>query len=203
MNHTIPSNHNEEELEDFSKKDRSLFAFWAYIMSDCLLFASLFVTYAVLHNGTFGGVTSKDIFTLPFVLVETLILLTSSFTYGLISLYSHHRHGTKLVLAWISITFILGSMFLAMELSEFATLIGEGNGPSGSAFLSSFFTLLSVHGVHVTVGLTWMGILFVQIWKKGVTDRLRHRLSLLGLFWHFLDIIWIFIFTFVYLMGVL
>ena len=188
---------------EFTQEDKALFGFWAYIMSDCLLFASIFAAYAVLHNSTFGGPSSKDLFSLPFVLIETLVLLTSSFTYGLVSFYSHHRNSKKLVLAWLSVTFVLGLLFLAMEMSEFAKLIEEGNGPDRSAFLSAFFTLLSTHGLHVTVGLIWMATLFIQVWNKGVTTVVSGRLSVLGLFWHFLDVIWIFIFTFVYLMGVI
>lgn len=187
----------------YSGEDKALFGFWAYIMSDCLLFASLFATYVVLRGSTFGGPQGQDLFNLPFVLGETLVLLTSSFTYGLVSLYAHHRLSKKLVLAWLLVTFSLGLLFIGMEVSEFASLISEGNGPDKSAFLSAFFTLLATHGLHVTAGLVWMGVLGVQVYKWGVTQEISGRLSVLGLFWHFLDIIWIFIFTIVYLMGVI
>jgi cytochrome o ubiquinol oxidase subunit 3 len=188
---------------EFGAEAKALFGFWAYIMSDCLLFASIFATYAVLHTSTSGGPTSQELFSMPFVLVETLILLLSSFTYGLVTLYAHHHNSKKMVLAYLAITFTLGAMFLAMELHEFSSLIYEGNGPGRSAFLSAFFTLVGTHGLHVTAGLIWMGAVFAQVWHNGVNGVTLRNISVLGLFWHFLDIIWIFIFTIVYLMGVI
>ena len=196
-------NNDIPHVAEYTGEEKALFGFWAYIMSDCLLFASLFATYVVLHNNTFGGPSSRGLFSMPFVLTETLILLTSSFTYGLVSLYAHQHNSKKLVLAWLAVTFALGFIFLAMEVSEFSVLVAEGNGPSRSAFLSAFFTLLATHGLHVAAGLIWMGTLFVQVWKRGITNELAGRISVLGLFWHFLDIIWIFIFTIVYLLGVI
>ena len=189
-----------EEME--SKADsKALFGFWVYIMSDCLLFASIFAAYAVLQNSTFGGPSARELFSLPFVLTESIILLASSFTYGLVTLYAHHQNNKQKVLFWLGITFILGASFLYMEVSEFSKLFHEGNGPGRSAFLSAFFTLVGTHGLHVSVGLLWMGSLFVQVWRQGIVPVSLRNLSVLGLFWHFLDIIWIFIFTIVYLMG--
>jgi len=202
---TNNTHHNQDphhEVE-YSKEDKALFGFWAYLMSDCLLFACLFEVYAVLKNSTFGGPTSQELFNMPFVLVQTLILLTSSFTYGLVSLHAHHTNHARKVLAWLSVTFLLGLAFLSMEIYEFMVLINEGHGPSTSAFLSAFFVLLGTHGAHVLVGLIWMAVLFVQVFKKGLTVANTGKLAVLGLFWHFLDIIWIFIFTIVYLMGVI
>lgn len=190
-----------EMAHDASAK--ALFGFWVYIMSDCLLFASLFATYAVLHTSTFGGPGSRELFNMPFVLLETFILLTSSFTYGLVTLYAHHHTGRMQVLAWLTATFVLGVAFVMMEVTEFSKLIHEGNGPDKSAFLSAFFTLVGTHGLHVTVGLIWMVSTFLQVWQRGVTSVTLRKLSVLGLFWHFLDIVWIFIFTIVYLMGAL
>ena len=190
-----------EMAHDASAK--ALFGFWVYIMSDCLLFASLFAAYAVLHISTYGGPSGRELFDMPFVLVETFILLTSSFTYGLVTLYAHHHNSRAKVLMWLVVTFVLGLAFVSMEVTEFGKLIAEGNGPDKSAFLSSFFTLVGTHGLHVTIGLTWMVSVFVQVWRRGVTSITLRKLSVLGLFWHFLDIVWIFIFSIVYLMGVM
>ncbi len=194
---------NNEELlhESHEEGGRALFGFWVYIMSDCLLFASLFATYAVLRNSTFGGPSAGELFSMPFVLVETVLLLTSTFTFGLVTFYAHHKQHKAYVLWWMGVTFILGLAFLLMEVVEFRGLILEGNGPDISAFLSAFFTLVGTHGLHVLFGLVWMVSLFVQVCKQGATQRISQKLSMLGLFWHFLDIIWIFIFTIVYLMG--
>jgi cytochrome o ubiquinol oxidase subunit 3 len=171
-------------------------------MSDCLLFASLFATYVVLRNSTFGGPSGRDLFNMPFVLTETIILLSSTFTYGLVTFYAHHKQYKSYVLSWMFATFALGLLFLVMEVSEFSSLIHDGYGPDKSAFLSAFFTLVGTHGLHVFFGLIWMVSLFVQVLKQGLSPRISQKLSMLGLFWHFLDIIWIFIFTIVYLMGI-
>jgi cytochrome o ubiquinol oxidase subunit 3 len=189
----------EEGLEKEGSK--SIFGVWIYLMSDCLLFASLFATFVILRHATSGGPSGAEIFDLPFVLVETVVLLASSFTLGIATLYAHHEGSKKKVLGFISLTFILGIFFLLMEVYEFMKLIGEGYGPDRSAFLSAFFTLLGVHGLHVLFGLLWMVVLFVQIVKRGLEHRVIDRLSSLSLFWHFIDIIWIFIFTIVYLMS--
>lgn len=194
--------HNEEQP---TRNAKALFGFWIYIMSDALLFGAIFATYAVLHSNTFGGPSLRELFSMPFVLTETLVLLASSFTYGLASLYAHHHSSheksKRIVLAWLFATMILGALFLAMEVSEFSKLFHEGNSWQRSGFLSAFFTLVGTHGLHVTAGLLWMGSLFAQVWKYGLTTRTIGKVSTLGLFWHFLDIVWIFIFTFVYLFG--
>ena len=142
---------------------KAIFGFWVYIMSDCLLFASIFAAYAVLHTSTSGGPSAHELFSMPFILTETLVLLTSSFTYGLVTLYAHHRDSRKQVMVWLSITFVLGAIFLGMEFTEFSKLIHEGNSYRRSAFLSSFFTLVGTHGLHVIAGLVWMVTLFVQL----------------------------------------
>lgn len=184
-----------------NKEAKALFGFWIYIMSDALLFASIFATYAVLHNNTFGGPSARELFSMPFVLTETLILLASSFTFGLASLYAHHHNSKGKVLTWLLVTFLLGAIFITMEMTEFAKLVTEGNSWQRSGFLSSFFTLVGTHGLHVTAGLVWMGGLIVQVWRRGINVITVGKVGTLGLFWHFLDIVWIFIFTFVYLMG--
>lgn len=177
-----------------------VFGFWMYIMTDCLLFASLFATYAVLHTHTFGGAHAKELFSLPFVLTETLLLLTSSFTFGLGMLARNSKDTSKVTrLMWV--TFILGFCFIAMELYEFRNLYIEGHSWSESAFLSSFFTLVGTHGLHVTAGLVWMLTVIFQIKIHGLTPVTKTKLTCLGLFWHFLDIVWIFVFSVVYLMG--
>lgn len=194
----IPNHHHDEDQEIY---DRTLFGFWLYIMTDCILFSTLFATYAVLHSATFGGPSGKDIFSLPYVLVETLLLLTSSFTSGL-GMLSAHQGDKKKTFFYFAITFLLGLAFVGMELHEFNELVQEGNSWERSAFLSSYFTLVGTHGLHVTVGLLWIGVMLFHITKRGITFPTMRRLSCLNMFWHFLDVIWIFIFTIVYLMGV-
>lgn len=182
--------------------NKTVLGFWVYLMTDCVLFASLFATYAVLHNNTFGGPGAGELFSLPFVLAETLILLTSSFTAGL-AMLAAHRQQKHLVLAWFGVTFLLGAAFLGLELSEFNQLVHEGNSWQRSGFLSAFFTLVGTHGAHIATGLLWMTVLLIQVLRRGLVPSTVKRLALLGLFWHFLDIVWIFIFTIVYLMGAL
>lgn len=179
---------------------KSIFGFWVYLMTDCVLFASLFATFAVLRNSTFGGPGGSDLFSLPFVLIETLALLTSSFTCGL-GLLAAKRGDKQQVLVLFSITFLLGVFFLTMEITEFHHLVQEGNSWRRSGFLSSFFTLVATHGLHITAGLLWMAVLMVRTLKQSIGRTAIRQWTMLSLFWHFLDIIWIFIFTIVYLMG--
>lgn len=181
-------------------RDRVTFGFWVYLMSDCVLFATLFAVYAVLRGATFGGPAIESIVDLPFVLGETLVLLTSSFTVGLALLAAHAGRKTLTLLA-LATTLLLGLVFLGMEAFEFAKLAGEGYGPGRSAFLSSFFTLLGTHGLHVAAGVVWMLVLMAHVYVRGLVSGTQTKLACLGLFWHFLDVIWIFIFTFVYLFG--
>ncbi len=182
--------------------EKVTFGFWVYLMSDVVLFAGLFATYAVLQGATFGGATIYDITNLPFVLIETLLLLTSSFTMGIAIILSG-QHKKMLTLIVLAVTLLLGLAFLGMEVYEFNHLIAEGNGPDKSAFLSAFFTLLGTHGLHILFGSIWMLALMAHIALKGFSDSTMRKLMCLSLFWHFLDIIWIFIFTFVYLIGAL
>lgn len=183
-------------------KDRVTFGFWLYLMSDCVLFATLFATYAVLHNQTFGAEGARELFNLPFVLAETMILLASSFTMGLAVLAVYARRKT-FALAALMMTLILGMSFMALEAGEFTRFIHEGADPQASAFLSSFFALVGTHGAHVAFGALWIVVLITHIAKNGLTEGTLRKLLCLSLFWHFLDVIWIFIFTFVYLMGML
>lgn len=181
-------------------ENKTTFGFWVYIMTDCVLFATLFATYAVLHGNTFGGPSGRQLFDLPYVLWETLLLLTSSFTCGLAMLSAAKGDKNK-VLVWLSVTFLLGASFLGLELHEFRHLVIDGDSWHRSGFLSSYFTLVGTHGLHITVGLLWMGVMLVRVRKQKLTESTIRRLTLLSLFWHFLDIIWIFIFTIVYLFG--
>ncbi len=187
--------------QEASASDKTFFGFCVYLMTDLIMFAGLFAAFAVLRNNTFGGPSGKNIFDLPFVLIETLLLLTSSFTCGLMIL-SAGKGYIQGVIALLSATLLLGAGFLGMELYEFSHLFHEGNTFQRSAFLSSYFALVGAHGLHITAGLIWMFILFVYILSKGLTKGAVRKLTLLGIFWHFLDIVWIFIFTIVYLMGV-
>jgi cytochrome o ubiquinol oxidase subunit 3 len=180
--------------------DKTIMGFWIYLMTDLTMFAGLFAAFAVLRGSTFGGPAMRDIVDLPYVLMETLILLVSSFTCGIGVLMA--KNGSKKnALIFLFITFLLGIGFVGMELNEFGHLFQEGNTFQRSAFLSSYFSLVGTHGLHITAGLIWMLILFVSILKKGFTEGLVRKFTLLGIFWHFLDIVWIFIFTIVYLMG--
>jgi cytochrome o ubiquinol oxidase subunit III len=190
-----------EHLEEHSF-DKNYFGFWIYLMTDLIIFGVLFATYAVLHGNSFGGPTTKELYNLPFALTETLILLTSSFTSGVGMLMAHKKKKNQ-VLFWFGLTFLLGIAFLGLELSEFSKLFSEGNVSGRSAFLSSFFALVGTHGLHISSGLLWMMIVMIVVGFKGLTTGLIRKLTLLSLFWHFLDIVWIFIFTVVYLMGVL
>ena len=194
--------HAAEHHHHHDTESTIVYGFWVYIMSDCILFATLFAAFVVLHGNTFGGPSGKELFSMPLVLTETFILLTSSFTYG-IALLSSFKHRMKIVMTFLMLTFILGLSFVAIEITEFTHLYLEGHSWKTSAFLSSYFTLVGTHGLHVTIGLIWMLALMIQLKRHGITPRTQRKLTALSLFWHFLDIVWIFIFTIVYLMGVI
>jgi cytochrome o ubiquinol oxidase subunit 3 len=181
---------------------KTLFGFWVYLMTDCILFATLFATFAVLRGNTNGGPSGHDIFSLPYVLAETMILLTSSFSCGL-ALLSARAGNKNAALTFFAVTFLLGASFLGLELHEFAGLVRDGHSWHRSGFLSSFFTLVGTHGLHITAGLIWMLVMMMRTLKQGITENGLRRLTLLAMFWHFLDVVWIFIFTIVYLLGVL
>lgn len=180
----------------------TLLGFWLYLMSDCLIFAVLFATYGVLGGSYAAGPSPKDLFDLPLVALNTSMLLFSSITYGF-AVIEMQRNRTNTMLLWLFVTMLFGGAFLGIELSEFAHMIHEGATPQRSAFLSSFFTLVGTHGLHVTFGIIWMLTLMVQVWTFGLNEANTRRLLCLSMFWHFLDVVWIGVFTFVYLMGVL
>jgi len=181
----------------------SVFGFWLYLMTDCVVFASLFAVFAVMSNQFAGGPSGKDLFEIPGVALETAVLLLSSITYGF-AMIGAHKGKKGVLLGWLGVTFVLGATFLVLEMREFSHLISIGAGPDRSAFLSSFFTLVGTHGLHVTVGLLWMIVLVIQVLRSpDLTEQDLRRLTCLSLFWHFLDIIWIGVFTFVYLASVI
>ena len=195
--HDVAGHH--EHHDDGSK---TLLGFWIYLMSDCLIFSGLFATFAVMAHAYAGGPTGKEIFDLKYVLGETMLLLVSSFTFGMAMLNMHAGRRNK-VLVWLAITFLFGAAFVGMEIHEFAALIHEGAGPDRSAFLSAYFTLVGTHGLHVTCGIIWLITLMVQVGMKGLIPENQRRLMCLSMFWHFLDVVWIGVFSIVYLMGVL
>ncbi len=188
----------EEEHHDTASI--TTLGFWIYLMSDCILFAALFATFAVLRDQTAGGPDGRQIFDLPYVAVETSFLLASSFTYGL-AMIELQRLRQSAVLCWLGATLLLGLGFLGMEVHEFSRLVAAGNGPDRSGFLSAFFTLVGTHGLHVTAGIVWMLVMIAHILRRGLTDTNQTRLACLGMFWHFLDLVWIGVFTIVYLVG--
>lgn len=183
-----------------AQEDRVTFGFWVYLMSDCIIFASLFAAYAVLQGQTFGGPSAAELFDLPFVLAETIILLVSSFTAGL-ALLAARYHKPIAALGALAVTLLLGVAFLSLEVWEFTHLINEGHGPDQNAFLSAFFALVGTHGLHIAAGSLWILVLMARILFRGLGAGTVRKLACLALFWHFLDVIWIFIFTFVYLFG--
>jgi cytochrome o ubiquinol oxidase subunit 3 len=185
---------------DHSDAGKTPLGFWIYLMSDCVLFASIFAGFVVLRDNLNGGPAGRELFDLSFVAVETALLLISSLTYGM-AMIAANAGNLRTVFVWLALTFLCGVGFVSMEVHEFSKLIAEGAGPDRSGFLSAFFTLVGTHGLHVTSGLVWMGVMFIQLALRGLTAVNRTRLLLLSLFWHFLDIVWIGVFSIVYLMG--
>jgi cytochrome o ubiquinol oxidase subunit 3 len=183
-----------------SKRIIVAYGFWIFLLSDIIMFSAFFATYAVLVDATAGGPSGRDLFNLRNVGIETCCLLLSSFTCGLASIGAQLRRGSWFYGA-MAATFILGVAFLGIEVHEFAGMIAQGAGPSRSAFLSAFFTLVGCHGLHVTAGLFWLLTMMAQVFAKGYRADILRRVLCFGLFWHTLDIIWVALFTVVYLMG--
>ncbi|WP_346908638.1 cytochrome o ubiquinol oxidase subunit III [uncultured Roseibium sp.] len=188
--------------EEHHPEGSTMLGFWIYLMSDCLIFAVLFATYGVLGHNYAAGPTPADLFDLPLVAINTAMLLFSSITYGF-AMLEMDRNRKNTMLAWLVVTGLFGLTFLGLELYEFHHLIKEGAGPDRSAFLSAFFTLVGTHGLHVTFGIIWLVTLMVQVSVKGLIPENRRRLLCLSMFWHFLDVVWIGVFSLVYLLGVL
>jgi cytochrome o ubiquinol oxidase subunit 3 len=176
--------------------------FWIYLMSDALIFATLFATYGVVSHNYDGGPGPKQLFELPLVALNTTMLLLSSVTYGM-AVIDMEAGRKKAVQAWLAVTALFGAAFIGIELYEFGHLIADGATPQRSAFLSGFFTLVGTHGLHVTFGLIWIFVMLIQVQQRGLGVENRRRLTCLGMFWHLLDVVWIGVFTFVYLLGVL
>lgn len=191
-----------EAIEEPNLLANQTLGFWLYLMSDLVLFAALFATYAVLSHNYAGGPTGKELIHLPYTFGETMLLLFSSVTYGLVMLAMYLGQHDR-VLMWLAVTFLLGLGFIAMEINEFHSMIIGGSGPERSAFLSAFYSLVGTHGIHVTFGLIWIAVMAGQVVVKGLTSPVQSRLIRLSMFWHFLDIVWVAVFTVVYLMGVL
>jgi cytochrome o ubiquinol oxidase subunit 3 len=178
------------------------YGFWLFVLSDMVLFSALFASYAALVGATDGGPTTNQLFDRNLVAIETVALLLSSFVCGL-AVIAAKRANMAWTQVWLLLTGLLGLVFLSIELYEFGKMIAEGAGPQRSAFLSAFFTLVGSHGLHVFAGLLWLGTMMAQIWAKGFRDHIMRRLLCFSIFWHALDIIWVAIFTIVYLIGTL
>ncbi len=205
MSSEVLSNHaahddDHEHEHHHDAGEMKVFGFWIYLMTDCILFASIFAGFAVLSTAYAGGPTPKDLIDLKLVLVETFALLFSSITYGM-AMLAMYRGDKGKVLSWLAATFLFGLVFISIELYEFHHLIHEGAAPQVSAYWSAFFTLVGTHGLHVSAGLVWMAVMMHQVASRGLTPVTQTRLSCLSLFWHFLDVVWICVFTVVYLMG--
>ena len=207
-NPTIPGGLTADEVtarymvREHHPEQGTLLGFWIYLMSDCLIFASLFATYAVLGRNYAGGPTGAELFDLTLIAINTGFLLLSSITFG-IAMISAQAKKLGATLLWMGVTGLLGAAFLSLEIYEFLHLIHQGAGPQRSGFLTAFFSLVGTHGLHVLFGAIWLVTLMVQLAKHGITTENFRRLQCLSLFWHFLDVVWIGVFTFVYLMGVL
>ncbi len=193
---TMTEHHHEHHDQD----SIDTFGFWLYIMSDCVLFSTLFATFIVLFHNTYNGFGMKQVTDLPYVLGETLFLLASSFTYGM-AILNMYKDKTNKVITWLIVTFILGLGFVGMEINEFIHIAMSGHGPQTSGAMTSFFSLVGTHGLHVSMGLFWMLTMIVQIAKFKLSKDVKRRLTYLGMFWAFLDIVWILVFTIVYLVG--
>lgn len=192
--HTTPLEYRSHQSQ------MNILGFWIFLGAEIVLFSTLFASYFVLEHNTAGGPAGQDIFILKDVLIETFILLTSSFTAGL-AIHSMRNQHQKGLFIWMIITLLLGAGFLYMEINEFIHYIHEGATLQTSGFTAAFFTLLGTHGAHVTFGIVWISLLLVQLVRRGLTEKTSTKFFIAGLYWHFLDVVWIFIFTFVYLKG--
>ena len=186
-----------------TQAENAIFGFWVFLMSDAVIFALLFATYGTMTAATAGGPTPSAEYKIGPAFLETLILLTSSFTFGMSSLAMKYERRKGPLLAWLGVTLGLGLAFLGMELHDFTTMFGDGAYPTRSGFLSSFFSLVPLHGLHVATGCLWIMVMMVQVLTLGLDARVKINLLRLGLFWHFLDIVWIAIFSVVYLQGLI
>lgn len=198
--HGHHGSHDDHEHHD--QESLKTFGFWIFLITDCILFATLFATYVVLRGNTNGGPTPEELFQMPGIIAETFILLTSSFTSGL-AVLAMNRGDKKGLIGWLAVTALLGISFITLEIIEFVHMVHEGATMQTSAFLSGFYTLVGTHGLHVSLGLVWMIGLMIQLSRHGITPVTERKVNVLSLYWHFLDVVWIFVFTVVYLMGVM
>lgn len=189
---------SKQVIRDKEKYDKAEYGFWLYLMTDVILFASLFASYMILRANIADGPSGAQLFDPKFALAETIILLISSFTCGLAVVLFRYKNKAA-GLAMLLSTLVLGLGFISLELYEFAHLIAEGHSWQQSGFLSAFYTLVGTHGLHIIVGLLWGIMLMAYIAKKGITANAIRKVTLFSLFWHFLDLVWIFVFTIVYL----
>jgi cytochrome o ubiquinol oxidase subunit III len=187
--------------QDRDAAERMMFGFWLFLMSDAILFGMVFATYVASLTATAGGPGPRALYNIQSVFIETLLLLTSSFTFGMASLALKYEHGTRRLIGWLAVTLALGVAFLGFESHDFITMFAKGGVPSRSGFLSAFFDLVPLHGLHVTAGCIWLVCLIGQIARYGLDRQVKLGIMRLALFWHFLDIVWIAIFTVVYLTG--
>ncbi|WP_256759228.1 cytochrome o ubiquinol oxidase subunit III [Cohnella sp. WQ 127256] len=204
-NHIIakPQHHDEHAHEEHHDQEELRFmGFWFFLITDCIMFATLFATYVVLSGSFAGGPTGAELFEMPGVIAETFILLTSSFTSGL-AVLAMNKGDRKGLIGWLIVTVLLGATFLTLEISEFVTLVHEGATISTSAFWSSFYTLVGTHGLHVSIGLVWMIAIMIQLGRHGINSVTRRKVKVVSLYWHFLDVVWIFVFTIVYMLEVI
>jgi cytochrome o ubiquinol oxidase subunit 3 len=179
---------------------RTIFGMWLYLLSDFIFFGALFATYIVLKDSTFGGPSSSQLFSPPFTLVQTLVMLCCSFSVGLGGAAAHRKEKNRTIILF-GATFLLGLIFMGMEWSEFSRYLKAGHGWEQSAFLSAYYTIIGTHGVHVLFGLLWIIVLLVPVWREGITHTSMRRLTALRMFWQFINMIWVLIFSFVYLLG--
>jgi cytochrome o ubiquinol oxidase subunit 3 len=198
--HAHAGNHGHDGHHDL--ESLRLMGFWIFLITDCILFGTLFATFAVLRENTAAGPTGSEMFEMAGIIAETFILLTSSFTSGL-ALLSMNRGDKKGLIGWLAVTAALGACFIGLELNEFIHLVHEGVTISTSAYWSAFYTLVSTHGIHVTIGLFWMIAIMIQLGRHGITPVTRRKVNVIGLYWHFLDVVWIFVFTVVYMLEVM
>ncbi|MVP00242.1 MULTISPECIES: cytochrome o ubiquinol oxidase subunit III [Paenibacillus] len=200
--HSQAQGHDDHHDGHVDQESLRRFGFWIFLITDVILFATLFATYIVLRNNTNGGPTGAELIEMPGIIASTFILLTSSFTSGL-AVLSMNKGNLKGLIGWLAVTVLLGASFIALEVNEFVHLVHEGATISTSAFWSGFFTLVGTHGLHVSIGLVWMIGLMIQLKRHGINNITKRKVDVISLYWHFLDVVWIFVFTFVYLMGVM
>lgn len=202
---SITANNAHQDAHDHGHVDQEslkILGFWIFLVTDCVLFGTLFATFIVLRSHTDGGPVGKEVFDIPGFLSETFLLLTSSFTSGLATL-AMRRGQVKPLIGWLIVTIVLGLGFVGLEVNEFVHMAHDGATMQRSAFLSAFFTLVGTHGCHVSIGLIWMTGLIFQLKRYGINAVTSRKIFIVGLYWHFLDVVWVFLFTVVYLIGVM